>query len=128
MWIKMSIFFKTSIRNNITLWDDYTDEELSDSMEKSQVNFVKDIDYIIDENGRNLSGGQRQRIALARSFIQNKQILLIDEGTSSLDKKSAQFIEDMLRNDPSLTVVMVTHRLESENYKLFDHVYDLSSD
>ncbi|WAA08932.1 ABC transporter ATP-binding protein [Fervidibacillus albus] len=118
--------FQDSIRNNITLWDEYSDKQIDESMKKAYINFVDDIDAPIEENGRNLSGGQRQRIALARSFIQNKQVLLIDEGTAALDKKSAQYIEEMLRNDPSLTVVMVTHRLDPKDYHLFDHVYDLS--
>lgn len=118
--------FQDSVRNNITLWDSYTDEDITSSMKKAHINFIEDIDLIIEENGRNLSGGQRQRIALARSFIQNKKVLLIDEGTASLDKDSADYIEEMLRNDPSLTVIMVTHRLEPKDHHLFDCVYDLS--
>jgi ABC-type multidrug transport system fused ATPase/permease subunit len=127
-YVDQSVYiFQDSIRNNITLWDEYSDEQIAASLERAQVNFVNDVDTVMEENGRNLSGGQRQRIALARSFIQEKQVLLIDEGTSSLDKKSAQLIEDMLRNDPTLTVVMVTHRLDPADYDLFDHVYQLPS-
>ncbi|WP_252501753.1 ABC transporter ATP-binding protein [Sporosarcina sp. Marseille-Q4943] len=118
--------FQDSFRNNITLWDNYADDLIESCMKKAHVNFLKDIDEIAEENGRNLSGGQRQRIALARSFIQNKKFLLIDEGTSSLDRKSAKFIEEALLKDPALTVVMVTHRLEPESLELFDEVIDLT--
>ena len=118
--------FEDTFRNNITLWDDYKDEDILSSMKKAHVNFIEDINFIIEENSRNLSGGQKQRIALARSFIQNKKILLIDEGTSALDKQSAQYIEHALLNDPLLTVIMVTHRLDSESIQLFDEVIDLT--
>lgn len=118
--------FEDTFRNNITLWEDYTDEEITSCMKQAHINFIEDIDFIIEENSRNLSGGQKQRIALARSFIQNKKILLIDEGTSALDKQSAQSIEQALLNDPSLTVIMVTHRLDSESIQLFDDVIDLT--
>ena len=53
-------------------------------------------------------------------------ILLIDEGTSALDKQSAQYIEDAILNDPSLTVIMVTHRLNPESIHPFDEVINLT--
>ena len=118
--------FEDTFRNNLTLWDDYTDEAITLSIKKAHINFIEDIDFIIEENGRNLSGGQKQRIALARSFIQNKKMVLIDEGTSALDKQSAQYIEQALLNDPLLTVIMVTHRLDPESIQLFDEVIDLT--
>ena len=118
--------FEDTFRNNITLWDDYTDEDISSSMKKAHIKFIENLDFIVEENSRNLSGGQKQRIALARSFIQNKEILLIDEGTSALDKQSAQYIEDAILNDSSLTVIMVTHRLNPESIHLFDEVINLT--
>ncbi|WP_330949640.1 ABC transporter ATP-binding protein [Virgibacillus sp. MG-45] len=127
-YIDQNVFiFEDSVRNNITLWDSYTDNEIYSSLQKANVDFIDDLDSILEENGRNLSGGQKQRIALARSFIQDKKVLLIDEGTSALDKKSAEFIEEMLRNDPSLTVIMVTHRLDIGDYQLFDNVFELEN-
>lgn len=125
-YIDQHVFiFEESVRNNITLWDSYGEEKIYESMRKANIDFVQDLDSPLEENGRNLSGGQKQRIALARSFIQDKKVLLIDEGTSALDKLSAELIENMLRQDPSLTVIMVTHRLTEENHQLFDQVYRL---
>lgn len=118
--------FEETFRNNITLWDDYTDEDIYLIMKKAHINFIENLDFIVEENSRNLSGGQKQRISLARSFIQNKKILLIDEGTSALDKQSAQYIEEAILNDPSLTVIMVTHRLNPESIHLFDAVINLT--
>jgi ABC-type multidrug transport system ATPase subunit len=69
-------------------------------------------DARIAERGQNLSGGQRQRIALARVFLKNPPILILDEGTSALDNISERRIQQAIaaaRADR--TVILVAHRL-----------------
>jgi ATP-binding cassette subfamily B protein len=66
----------------------------------------------VAERGQNLSGGQRQRIALARIFLKNPPILILDEGTSALDNISERRIQQAItaaRRDR--TVILVAHRL-----------------
>lgn len=66
----------------------------------------------VSERGQNLSGGQRQRIALARVFLKNPPILVLDEGTSALDNTSERLVQkaiDAARADR--TVILVAHRL-----------------
>jgi ATP-binding cassette subfamily B protein len=66
----------------------------------------------VAERGQNLSGGQRQRIALARIFLKNPPILILDEGTSALDNTSERLVQqaiDAARADR--TVILVAHRL-----------------
>jgi ATP-binding cassette, subfamily B, bacterial len=71
---------------------------------------------MLNERGSNLSGGQRQRIALARMFLKNPPVLILDEGTSALDNISERRVRaaiDHARH--SHTVIMVAHRLTTLN-------------
>jgi ATP-binding cassette subfamily B protein len=66
----------------------------------------------VAERGQNLSGGQRQRIALARIFLKNPPILILDEGTSALDNISERFVQQAITGARSdRTVILVAHRL-----------------
>ena len=73
-------------------------------------------DTLLTEKGGNLSGGQRQRIALARMFLKNPPVLILDEGTSALDNISERKVRAAIDNArQSHTVIMVAHRLTTLN-------------
>jgi ATP-binding cassette subfamily B protein len=73
-------------------------------------------DTPLTERGGNLSGGQRQRIALARMFLKNPPVLILDEGTSALDNISERQVRAAIDNArQSHTVIMVAHRLSTLN-------------
>jgi ATP-binding cassette subfamily B protein len=70
----------------------------------------------LTERGGNLSGGQRQRIALARMFLKNPPVLILDEGTSALDNISERRVRAAIDHArQSHTVIMVAHRLSTLN-------------
>jgi ATP-binding cassette subfamily B protein len=79
----------------------------------------------LTERGGNLSGGQRQRIALARMFLKNPPILILDEGTSALDNISERKVRAAIDHArQSRTVIMVAHRLTTLNQTDCIFVFD----
>lgn len=76
--------------------------------------FPEGYDTMLEEQGDNLSGGQRQRVCIARTFLQNPRLLILDEATSSLDNESERFVQqniDTVFRDR--TVFMIAHRLST---------------
>jgi ATP-binding cassette, subfamily B, bacterial len=85
----------------------------------------KGYDTMLTERGGNLSGGQRQRIALARMFLKNPPVLILDEGTSALDNISERRVRAAIDNArQSHTVIMVAHRLTTLNQTDCIFVFD----
>lgn len=123
--------FSGTIRDNITLDESFSEEALTQVIQEASLEDIIDklpngLDTSVGEAGRLLSGGQRQRIALARGLIRGKDIILVDEGTSSLDETSALKIEENLVNNPDLTVIMITHHLRDSIKEKLDGVLALS--
>ena len=81
---------------------------------------------MVGDRGMTLSGGERQRISLARAFIKNAPVLILDEPTSSVDiKTEAQIIEAMNRLMVGRTTFMITHRLNTlHSCNIILHVED----
>ena len=71
-------------------------------------------DTQVGERGVNLSGGQRQRLAIARAFVRNAPILVLDEATAALDSKSEAEVQAAIdRLTEQRTVICVAHRLST---------------
>lgn len=85
----------------------------------------KGLDTPVGEAGNNLSGGQIQRLALARAFLKDAPVLLLDEPTASLDKDSEQVIlESLKRLCQGRTTLLLTHR--PSTMKIANRIYQLS--
>lgn len=80
----------------------------------------------VGEDGVNLSEGQRQRLSLARALYHDRQILILDEATSSLDKTNERNILNTLSKLKNKTIIMVTHN--KNNLKFFDKVFEIKND
>lgn len=73
--------------------------------------FPNGYQTIVGPNGQRVSGGQRQRIALARAFLRNAEILILDEATSQIDVESERLIHEALAEyGRDRTLIMITHR------------------
>ena len=76
------------------------------------------VKTIIGERGIRLSGGQRQRIAIARALYKERDVLFLDEATSSLDLQTEKTItKNIEQNNDKMTIISIAHRISSlSNY------------
>lgn len=115
-----SSLFHRSIRENIASSNPNATQQQVEQAAKLALahGFIsklpKQYDTIIGERGVKLSGGQRQRLAIARAFLKDSPILVLDEATSSLDSESEQAIQISLRSlMKGRTVIAIAHRLST---------------
>jgi ATP-binding cassette subfamily B protein/subfamily B ATP-binding cassette protein MsbA len=109
--------FNESILHNIRYgrWD-ATDEEVKAAARLARADsfvsgFPQGYHTLVGPNGHRLSGGQRQRISLARAFLRNAEILILDEATSQIDVESEKLIHEALVDyGQDRTLIMITHR------------------
>jgi subfamily B ATP-binding cassette protein MsbA len=109
--------FNESIEYNIRYgrWD-ATPEEIEEAARKAHAHefiskFPQGYKTMVGPSGYRLSGGQRQRIALARAFLRDAEILVLDEATSQIDVESERLIHEALAQYvENRTVIMITHR------------------
>lgn len=123
---KISIVFQEVTLFNVSVMDNIrigrkgaTDEEVKKAAELANcMDFIQKLpngfDTLIGENGAELSGGERQRLSIARAFLKDAPILILDEISASLDvdneKKIQESLNKLIKNK---TVIIISHRLKS---------------
>jgi ATP-binding cassette, subfamily C, bacterial CydC len=108
--------FQTTVRNNVRLaGPDASDGEIETALARARVwdwvaSLPQGLDTDVGERGALVSGGQRQRIALARAFLSQARLLVLDEPTAHLDTATAvAIVEDLLAAADDLAVLLITH-------------------
>jgi len=81
------------------------------------------INITYDKRKANLSGGQKQRLALIRAILQEKQVIVLDETLSGLDKDTYILVEKLLLSMKDKTLIHISHRSYPETLRMYDEVY-----
>ena len=111
------LFNKTVLENLKMAKEDATMDEIQKACEKASCHdFIMSLpngyETVVGEGGANLSGGEKQRIAIARSFLKNSPIVLLDEATAYSDPDNEAVIQESIGNlIKNKTVIMIAHRL-----------------
>ena len=88
-------------------------------------NGFKLSDELLDTEYNNLSGGEKQKIALARAYVSNKKIFVLDESLSAIDADSAKDILNDLLSRKDITLIMISHGTEQSVLDRFTKVIQL---
>ena len=97
----------------------------NNDLSKDIASMPNGLETEIDLDTNNFSGGQRQKIVLARACVHDDDFILIDEGTSAIDKKATLDILKKLLDGP-YTVIFIAHNFNEEMYSLFDREIHLT--
>ena len=112
--------FTDTVLNNIVLNRNIKEEKIKQVIELFDI----DLNYFIEENGKNISGGERQKIILARTLLTECTIYLLDESFSQMDIQSERIIlKKLFSYLKNKTIIVVSHRFD--NSDLFDKQYDI---
>ena len=115
-----TVLFSDTIRNNLKYGNDSAaEEQLTAAVEMSQCRDMigllpQGYDTVLTGSGANISQGQRQLLAIARAFVANPKILILDEATSNVDTRTEKAIQDAMHSImQGRTSIVIAHRLST---------------
>lgn len=124
--IDQNVFvFNSSIKDNITMFRDFPEEEVNDAIRRSNLKRLieeRGDGYLCGESGKALSGGERQRISIARSLLKKSSVLVADEITAALDSQTAHKVSSDILDLKGITRIVVTHSLEESLMRRYDKI------
>ncbi len=127
--LQQPVLFNDTLRQNLSLGLDYTDQQLWHALDVAQLNDVSKkltdgLDTPLGRQGLRLSGGQRQRVAIARMVLTDPQLVILDEATSALDTQTESTLHTALTSFlADRTTLIIAHRLSA--VKQADNIYVL---
>lgn len=117
--MQKAVLFSGSIRDNLC-WrkENADDNELFKALKIAQADQVVkskkgELDYTVEQGGKNFSGGQRQRLTIARAVVGEPEILILDDSTSALDFATDAALRHKIREMKNTTVFIVSQRTSS---------------
>ena len=111
--------FPDTVKNNISMNNSASDEEIIEAAKKARchefiTNLPKGYDTMIGSGNIKLSGGEAQRISIARTFLKNSKIVILDEALAYTDAENENLIQEAIKNlIKDKTVIVIAHRLKS---------------
>ena len=128
-----SFIFVGTVSDNLTFYKNIEADKIMTLIRETRLDDkIKEASDLInttyDKKKANLSGGQKQRLALIRAILQEKQVIVLDETLSGLDKDTYILVEKLLLSMKDKTLIHISHRSYPETLKMYDEVYVMGSD
>ena len=111
--------FSDTVKNNISMNNSASDEEIIEAAKKARchefiMNLPKGYNTVIGSGNIKLSGGEAQRISIARTFLKDSKIVILDEALAYTDAENENLIQEAIKNlIKDKTVIVIAHRLKS---------------
>lgn len=123
---QQSHVFCDTLRNNITLGEKYSDDEILEALERCHLtDFLLKLPHGLDEmlqEQYSCSGGEAARISLARAILRKSKILILDEITANLDSHTSKNIDEMLLSLKNVLLITITHKIKEELAEQYDRI------